>query len=206
MVLIFNVSYSEVRWPFMDRIHIVILPSLMAIGFMTIRELLPFYLRRLSTRTLFTAVVTIFILWLAYPLNGIQETLWSAYYNGETSEYNIYNTRAQNESGIRTFVASLPITSEDKIYSNYEPVAWLYTRHTILKLPQGPVRPEPPDSEEVLQNYPDWPGEHGAGYVIWMKELGFKEYVLAPEQLTSKADFELLFTSEQGDVYRITPK
>lgn len=205
-VLIFNVSYSEVRWPFMDRIHIIILPSLMVIGFVTLRELLPFYLRRFSAKALYTSVVIIFVLWLAYPLNGIQETLRSAYVNGETSEYNIYNTRALNESGIREFVETLPITAQDKVYSNYEPLAWLYARHTIRKLPQGPVRPEPPDPVEVLKNYPDWPGQDGAGYVIWMKELGFKEYVLTPEQLKSKADFELLFTSDQGDVYRITPK
>jgi hypothetical protein len=206
LVLIFNVSYSEVRWPFMDRIHIIMLPSLMAIGFMTIRELLPFYLRRILTRMLQTSVVLIFIIWLAYPLNGIQESLRDGYYNGETSEYNIYNTRSQNESGVKQFVQSLPITSGDKVYSNYEPLAWLYARHIILKLPQGTVRPEPPDPVEVLKNYPDWPGKDGAGYVIWMKQLGFKEYVLSPEQLASKANFELLFSSKQGDVYRITPK
>jgi hypothetical protein len=205
-VLIFNVSYSEVRWPFMDRIHIIILPSLMAVGFLALRELLPLYLRRLRSKTLQTAAVIVFVLWLAYPLNGIQETLRSAYHNGETSEYNLYNTRAQNKSGVREFVESLSITSQDKVYSNYEPIAWLYARHTILKLPQGPVSPEPPDPNEVLKNYPDWPGEDGAGYVIWMKELGFKEYVLSPEQLTSKAVFELLFISKQGDVYRITPR
>ncbi|NUQ85963.1 MAG: hypothetical protein HUU11_14720 [Anaerolineales bacterium] len=205
-VLIFNVSYSEVRWRFMDRIHIILLPSLLAIGVVTFRELLPFYLRRFSTRTLQTAALIVFVLWLAYPLNGIQETLRSAYHNGETSEYNIYNTRAQYESGIREFVESLTMTPEDKVYSNYEPVAWFYSRRTILKLPQGPVNPEPPDPDEVLKNYPDWPGDDGAGYVIWMKELGFKEYVLSPEQLASKANFELLFFSKQGDVYRITPK
>ena len=206
LVLIFNVSYSEVRWPFMDRIHIIILPSLMALGFMTMRELLPVYLRRLPTKTLYTSSILIFIIWLAYPLNGTQESIRSGYYNGETSEYNIYNTRAQNESGVREFVESLNITSEDKIYSNYEPLAWLYARHTILKLPQGPVSPKPPDPMEVLKNYPNWPGSDGGGYVIWMKELGFKEYVLAPEQLASRADLKLLFASKQGDVYRITPK
>ena len=206
LVLVFNVSYSEVRWPFMDRIHIIILPSLMALGFMTVRELLPFYLRRIPLRILHTAVMIIFIFWLAYPLNGIQETLRSAWVNGETSEYNIYNTRALNESGVREFVESLGISEQDKVYSNYEPLAWFYARHTILKLPQGPVRPEPPDPVEVLKNYPYWPGADGAGYVIWMKELGFKEYVLSPEQLTSKADLELLFISKQGDVYRIAPQ
>jgi hypothetical protein len=205
-VLIFNVSYSEVRWPFMDRIHIIILPSLTAIGFMTARELMPFYLRRFPARTAQTVVVIFFIIWLAYPLNNIQKTVRNAYYNGETSEYNLYNTRAQNDSGIREFVESLPITEANKVYSNYEPIAWLYARHTILKLPQGPVSPEPPDPEEVLKNYPDWPGSDGAGYVIWMKKLGFKEYVLTPEQLASKANFELLFTSKQGDVYRLAPK
>jgi hypothetical protein len=206
LVLVFNVSYSEVRWPFMDRIHIIMLSSLMAIGFMSLRELMPFYLRRYPQKVLYTASMIVFVIWLVYPLNGIQESLRSGYYNGETSEYNIYNTRAQNESGVREFVQSLSITPNDKVYSNYEPLAWLYARHTILKLPQGPVSPEPPNPEEVLVNYPNWPGKDGAGYVIWMKQLGFKEYVLSPEQLSSKANFDLLFTSKQGDIYRITPK
>lgn len=205
-VLIFNVSYLEVRWPFIDRIHIIILPSLMALGFLIFRELKPFYLRRIPPRNLLSAVVLIFILWLSYPLNNIQKTLRSSYTDGETSEYNLYNTRAQNESGIREFVESLPISFEDKVYSNYEPIAWLYARHTILKLPQGPVSLKPPDPDEVLQNYPAWPGSDGAGYVIWMKQLGFKEYILSPEHLASKANFELLYSSKQGDVFRITPR
>jgi len=205
-VLIFNVSYSEVRWPFMDRIHIIILPSLMALGFMTMRELMPFYLQRFPANTLHVAAVAIFLAWLLYPINNLQKTLRTAYLNGETSEYNIYNTRAQNESGVQEFVRSLNISEEDKVYSNYEPMAWLYARHTILKLPQGPVSPEPPNPDDVLVNYPNWPGVDGAGYVIWLKELGFKEYVLSPEQLTSKTDFELLYSSKQGDVYRIMPK
>lgn len=205
-VLIFNVSYSEVRWPFMDRIHIIILPSVMALGFLTMQELFPFYLRRLPCNTLQITAIALFVIWLAYPVNNLQKIMRSAIQNGETSEYNLYNTRAQNESGLREFVQSLPITPADKVYSNYEPIAWLYARHIIQKLPQGPVSPEPPDPLEVLNNYPDWPGADGGGYVIWMKELGFKEYVLSPEQLASKADFEMLFTHKQGDVYRITPK
>jgi hypothetical protein len=190
----------------MDRIHIIILPSLLAIGFLMVRELTPSYLQRVPPNLLQTVVTVGFILWLAYPLNGIQETLRTAWVSGETSEYNIYNTRAQNESGVREFMASLSITSDDKIYSNYEPLAWLYVRHTIQKLPQGPVRPEPPDPDEVLKNYPGWPGADGAGFVIWMKQLGFKEYVLSPEQLAPKADLELLYSSKHGDVYRIAPK
>ena len=206
LVLVFNVSYSEVRWPFMDRIHIIMIPSLMAVGFLTVRELLPSYLSNIQLRTQHIAATALFIVWLAYPLNGVQETLRSAWTDGETSEYNIYNTRAQNESGVREFVESLSISADDKVYSNYEPMAWLYTRHTILKLPQGPVRPEAPNPEEVLQNYPNWPGSGGAGYVIWLKQLGFKEYVLHPDQLASKANLELLYFHKYGEIYRITPK
>jgi hypothetical protein len=178
----------------------------MAIGFLMVKELTPSYLRKVPPHILQSTAIVVFIVWLAYPLNNLQKTLRSALQNGETSEYNIYNTRAQNESGVKDFVESLNITSGDKVYSNYEPVAWLYARHTIKKLPQGPVRPEKPNPDDVLINYPDWPGADGAGYVIWMKQLGFKEYVLSPDQLTSKADFKLLFSSKQGDVYRITPK
>jgi len=205
-VLIFNVSYSEVRWPFMDRIHIIILPALMALGFLIAKELMPIYLRKIQTKTLQTAVVIIFILWLAYPLNNLQKYLRSASSNGEVSEYNLYNTRALNESRMKEFLASPSVTIKDKVYSNYEPVAWLYTRHTILKLPQGASDLKKPIPEQVLQNYPDWPGDDGGGYVIWIKKLGFKPYVLAPDQLTSKANFQLIFSSKEGDVYLLTPK
>jgi hypothetical protein len=205
-VLIFNVSYSEVRWPFMDRIHIIILPAFMALGFLTARELMPIYLRKIPAKTMQSVAALIFILWLAYPVNNLQKYLRSAYFNGEISEYNLYNTRALNESGVREFLASQPIPSGDEVYSNYEPVAWLYTRRTILKLPQGPIDQKKPDPELVLQNYPDWPGVNGRGYVIWMKKLGFKPYVLAPEQLSSRIDFQIIFSSREGDVYTLTPE
>jgi len=204
-VLVFNVSYSEVRWPFMDRIHIIILPVLLALGFLTAHELKPIYLRRLSSKTVHFIGIAIFILWLAYPINNIQKYIRSARYNGEISEYNLYNTRAQNESGLKEFIASLSLTSNDKIYSNYEPIAWLYSRQTILKLPQGPADLKKPDPQQVLQNYPNWPGQDGKGYVIWMKKLGFKPYVLSPEQLRSKANFQLIFSSREGDMYILTP-
>lgn len=205
-VLIFNVSYSEVRWPFMDRIHIIILPSFLAFGFLTGKELMPIYFRRIPPTMLTILTILIFVLWLGYPLNNIQKYLRSAYYNGETSEYNLYNTRSQNESGLKEFVASLALTPTDKVYSNYEPIAWFYSRQTILKLPQGTAGSINPDPEQVLQNYPDWPGIDGKGYVLWMKELGFKPYVLSPEQLASKADFQLIFSSKAGDIYILTPK
>ena len=113
---------------------------------------------------------------------------------------------ALNESGLIKFLASQPITPSDKVYSNYEPVAWLYTRHTILKLPQGSADLKKPNPKEVLQNYPDWPGDDGGGYVIWLKKLGFKPYVLSPEQLKSKGNFQLIFSSKDGDAYIFTPK
>ncbi|HXD10907.1 MAG TPA: hypothetical protein VN653_12655, partial [Anaerolineales bacterium] len=205
-VLVFNVSYSEVRWPFMDRIHIIILPAFMALGFLTFRELMPIYLRNIPLKTTQSVAAIIFIFWLAYPLNNLQKYLRSAYSNGEISEYNLYNTRALNESGVQEFLASQPISASDKVYSNYEPVAWLYTHHTILKLPQGPANLKKQNPESVLEKYPNWPGNDGSGYVIWMKRLGFKSYVLAPEQLASKANFQLIFSSREGDVYLLTPK
>jgi hypothetical protein len=205
-MLIFQVSYTELRWPFMDRIHIIILPSLLALGFLTARELKPIYLRQVPSGKLRLLGIIIFIAWLAYPLNNIQKYLRSAYYNGEISEYNLYNTQAQNESGIQNFINSLYLPPTANVYSNYEAIAWLYSRRTILKLPQGQATSEKQDVEQVLKKYPNWPGNDGAGIVIWMKKIGFKPYVLSPQQLESKADFELIFSSREGDVYTLTPK
>jgi hypothetical protein len=205
-VLVFNVSYSEVRWPFMDRIHIIILPALMALGFLTIKELLLFYLRRLSSDVLHKIAIIVFLLWLSYPLYNLQNYLRSAYYEGEISEYNLYNTRIIRESGIEEHLKSLPIEPDQIIYSNYEPVAWFFTRRSILTLPRGPVGEKKVNPEEVLKDYPNWPESREVGYVVWMKTPDFKPYVLSPEQLTSKADFELSFLSRAGNVYILIPK
>jgi len=205
-VLIFNVSYSEVRWPFMDRIHIIILPSLMVLGFLTIQDLTPQYIKQLPAVVLKSAIIVGFVIWLTYPLNNIQKYLLDSLQNGESSEYNIYNTAELNESGINEFMRLFPLQPSEKIYSNFEPLAWFYTRRMILKLPQDDAGNRNPDPYEVLKNYPDWPGKDGGGFVLWFKGLGFKRYVLSPEQLQTNVQIERIYYSIPGDVYRITPR
>ena len=205
-VLVLNVSYYEVKYLYMDRIHIIIFPSLLALGFMTIRALNPIYLRRLSSKSLHLIAIIVFVLWISYPLYNIQKYLRSAYYYGETSDYNMYNTPILRESGIRDYIKSLPIDSDQKIYSNYEAAAWWLTREPILRLPHGLADSKRVDSEEILKNFPSWPGSDGKGYLIWIKALSYKPYVLSPEQLTMRANFQLVFSSKAADIYILTPK
>jgi hypothetical protein len=205
-VLIFNISYYEVRWPYMDRIHIIILPALLALLFLTIRELMPTYVRNLSPRTLQVVSVVVFLLWLSFPVYNIQKYLTKAYSQGETSEYNMYNIPILRESGIRDFLDSLPADPNQKIYSNYEAAAWFLTRQTITKLPYGDVKEKRVKPEDVLKRFPTWPGKDGNGYVIWIDELSFKPYVLSPDQLTERADFQQVYWSKGAEVYLLTPK
>ena len=205
-VLIFNISYWEVRWPYMDRIHIIILPALLALLFLTIRELTPFYIRNLPPRTLQILSVAVFLLWLSFPINNLQKYMTRAYSQGETSEYNLYNIHVLRESGIMEYFASHPIDPDQKIYSNYEAAAWFLTRESITKLPFGDSTEKRVKPEEVLQMFPNWPGKDGNGYVVWIDELSFKPYVLSPDQLTERASFQLVYWSKGAEVYRLTPK
>lgn len=204
-VLVFNVSYFEVRYLYMDRIHIVILPALLALIFVTIRGLTPVYLRSISTRKLEILSVIIFLTWLTFPVYNIQKYMRKAYSQGETSEFNLYNIPLLRESGIREFF-SQPFDPNLKVYSNYEAAAWFITRQPITKLPHGGVREKRVNADEVLKDFPAWPGTDGHGYVIWIKALSFKPYVLQPEQLTGRADFQLIHSSKGGDIYLLTPK
>jgi hypothetical protein len=206
-ILVFNISYSEVRWPFMDRIHIILLPALLALMFLTIRELSPSFLRNFSPRTLKIASVTIFILWLSFPLYNVQKYVTRAYSQGETSEYNMYNIPVLRESGIREFFALQPSEAyQKKVYSNYEAAAWFLTRRPITKMPHGETRERFVNAEEVLKKFPAWPGKDGQGYIIWIDELSFKPYVLHPDQLAERAEFQLVHWSKGGEVYQMTPK
>ena len=205
-VLIFNISYSEVRWPFMDRIHIIILPALLALMFLTIRELTPWFVRKLEARTVRLLAVVVFVAWLVFPVYNLQKYSRNAYVHGETSEYNLYNIPVLRDSGIADFLNSRSVGLDQKIYSNYEAAAWFLTRRTITKMPHGETRERRADADEVLRQFPDWPGKDGNGYVIWIDELSFKPYVLHPDQLVERARFELVHWSKGGEIYRLTPR
>jgi hypothetical protein len=205
-VLVFNISYSEVRWPFMDRIHIIILPALLALMFLTIRELTPWFVRKLGTRNVRLLAVVVFLAWLVFPVYNLQKYSRNAYVQGETSEYNLYNIPVLRDSGVAEFLNSRSIGMGQKIYSNYEAAAWFLTRRTITKMPHGETRERRVNAAEVLRQFPDWPGKDGNGYVIWIDELSFKPYVLHPDQLAERASFELVHWSKGGEIYRITPR
>ncbi|HSJ89971.1 MAG TPA: hypothetical protein VK909_22355 [Anaerolineales bacterium] len=206
LVLVFNVSYWEVRYPYMDRIHIIILPALLALMFLTIRELTPFYLRRFSPQKLQAISIIIFVIWLSFPIHNVQKYMRKAFYQGDVSEFNMYNIPVLRNSGIKEYLSARPAVDNQKLYSNYEAAAWFLARHTITKLPFGDVNEKRVDAAKVLQEFPTWPGKDGHGYVIWFKALSFKPYVLKPEQLTERADFQLLYSNEGGDIYLLTPK
>jgi hypothetical protein len=204
-VLVFNVSYYEVRFPYMDRIHIIILPALLALIFLTIRELTPAYLRNLAARKLELASIVVFLIWLSFPIYNLQKYIRKAYYQGDISEFNMYNIPSLRDSGIKEYFSSQPVSNQ-KVYSNYEAAAWFITRQAITKLPFGDVRDKRVNAEEVLKSFPNWPGKDGNGYVIWIKALSFKPYVLEPDQLAGRADFQLLYSSKAGDIYLLTSK
>lgn len=205
-VLIFNISYSEVRWPFMDRIHIIILPALLALIFLTIRELTPSFIQKHRSQNAQLLAMVVFVAWLVFPVYNIQKFVRKAYVQGEMSEYNLYNIPDLRDSGIRDFLNSQPIVHDQKIYSNYEAAAWFLTRRTITKMPHGETRERKVDAAEVLKKFPNWPGKDGAGFVVWINELSFKPYVLHPDQLIERARFELVHWSKGGEVYRLSPR
>jgi hypothetical protein len=205
-VLIFNISYWEVRWPYMDRIHIIILPALLALLFLTIRELTPSYIRNLTPRTQRAIAIAVFLLWLLFPIYNLQKYMAKAYAQGETSEYNMYNIPILRDSGIKEYFDTQPVPLDQKVYSNYEAAAWFLTRKVITRLPYGEVKEKRVQPQEVLKEFPGWPGKDGNGYVIWIDELSFKPYVLSPDQLTERASFQLVYWSKGGEIYRLTPK
>lgn len=205
-VLVFNISYYEVRFPYMDRIHIIIFPALLILIFLTIRELTPaLLLRNLSPRKTELFSILLFLTWLTFPVYNIQKYMQKAYSQGDVSEFNMYNIPVLRDSGIREHFSSQPI-GDQKVYSNYEAAAWFITRQQITKLPFDDSKSKRINVQEALKEFPGWPGKDGNGYVIWIKALSFKPYVLSPEQLTERADFQLLYSNKAGDIYLLTPK
>jgi hypothetical protein len=189
----------------MDRIHIIILPALLALIFVSIRELTPRYLRKLEPRNLQILSMVVFMIWLSFPIYNVQKYMKKAYFQGDVSEFNMYNIAPLRDAGIKEYFSSQSAANQI-LYSNYEAAAWFFTRHPITRLPFGDVNAKRVDPEEVLQRFPAWPGKDGDGYVVWIKALSFKPYVLRPEQLTARADFQLLYSNKGVDIYLLIPK
>ncbi len=198
-MLVFYVSYYEFDNLESQRLHVIILPSLLIIIFAVMEELIPPRHDSPSAKLKYQIMAVLFVLWLIYPVSKLGDYLRKS--SGvETSGTNIYNTAILRESDFLTSVQTLSDTRQN-LYSNYEAPAWFYTRRDIKSLPRVDKKGEL--DEVSLEKFQQSIGPAGGGYIIWFRIFNFRENLPKPSQLYQMAKIEPVFISNIGDIYHI---
>jgi hypothetical protein len=184
-----------------DRYYIVLLPAVLALIWITLDSLVVSHLLR-RWRTALQLLVAVFVLWCVYPVFALQSYLRQALIQGEPTNYNIANSANFREmSVVRAAENILKADPDALVYSNYLNIVWFIFRHPVQALP---FQDESLSRDERLTslavNYRGWPDK--PGYLIWFTPNQY-HHIVAPDELATIADLELLFEDETGQVFAV---
>lgn len=198
-MLVFYVSYVEHRNLESQRIHMVILPSLLILAFSIIRELILPHLGAPALLWKYRILALLAVLWLIYPVSKVWSYLAKSQ-GVESSGTNLYNLASIRESLFLQKAETLP-SSGETIYSNYEAPAWFFLRTDIASLPR--VDDNGQLDAGGLALFQDSLAAHPGGYIVWFRTLHTRNDLPDPSQLAQVAHLEPVLLSNVGDVYHI---
>lgn len=183
-----------------DRYYIILLPSVLAVIWITVDTLvLRHFTRR---RTVLPMAAALFAFWCIYPVLALQSYLREALVQGEPTNYNIANSAHFREmSVVKEAERILQADPEALVYSNYVNIAWFIFDHPVQPLPfQDESLSRDERLASLTTDYSGWPEE--PGYLVWFTPNQY-HHIVAPEDLTTIADLEMLFEDETGQIFAV---
>jgi hypothetical protein len=196
-VLIFNISTHELRDLAKDRVHIIVLPSLLIVGTSLLMPLLAALPRKLGSRSVYRLAILFFVIWSVYPLSKTVQYLQKSIANGDASAYNSMNSGPIHTSAMSQFLGSLE-SSQQTIYSNGSARAWFIMDRQVEPLPQLQADDR---LNSLERQYPHWPGTGESVYVVWFRSQEYKELYATPDELQAVANLQQLYSDSEGAVY-----
>lgn len=186
-----------------DRYYTVILPVVLAVLFISLDTLVLNHIRLDNKHTVY-GLAAVTVLWFAYPVYSLQAYLREALVRGEPTNYNIANSANFRELSVVR--AAQPILDKDPdapVYSNYLNIVWFIYHHRVEVLPfEDASLPREQRLVALRQNYPDWPQD--SGYIIWFTPNQY-HHIVAPDELATIANLQLLFQDKTGQIYALRP-
>lgn len=201
-VLIFNISTPELKGINTDRVHIIMLPSLLIVLFKGLAHLMEEARRRIGSRWMYAALLMLFLAWTSYPLSRSHEYVRASMSEGDVSSYNSINDGNVRESPLARYLASLDLAHR-QLYSNGGDSAWLLTHELIAPMP---MLPSDDRLATLKQEYGNWPGAGQQGYLVWFYGEAYKTAYARPEELSKIAHLEQVYADERAVVYLVTPR
>lgn len=186
LVLVFTSGYFQLRLPGFDRIHVILLPSLLCLIFLAVQTVPQRLKAVLSPRAWQLGLLAVCLGLLVFTGFRTYKYALATSQHGDVY-YNFVNSAPLHQSALAVFLRQLSVPEDELVYSNTQPVAWFYLRHRIERVPR-------------LDAPQDWPLE-GHGYLVWLK--GRYHYLPGLVSEFSGEDWlHLIFSDEFGDVYR----
>jgi hypothetical protein len=183
-----------------QRYHMILMVPVLIVLFAVYEELIPPRSGTSAVKVKDGILIAVFILWLIYPFSRIQTYEQQVRVNGEISN-NTFNFVNIRESDFLKNAETLSVSQP--IYSNYEPAAWFYLRRDISSIPK--VDPKSKQYiPESLTRFRDSLHSSGSGYLVWFKTINYRENLPILDQLHQTIEMETVYTSDVGDIYRIS--
>ena len=198
-VLIFDISYYELKGINTDRVHIIALPSLLvlmsAIGFQVIDAARS----RVSSRLVYGLAILLFALWASYPISKSNEYVVASMARGDVSSYNSINKGSIQRSALAEYLRGLDHRGST-VYSNGCDTTWFMLRTLVVPVP---TLGSSDRAAELQQRYAGWPGPGTEGYVVWINAEAHKTNYATPAELGAIADVSQLYADEDATVYYV---
>ncbi|MCW5838435.1 MAG: hypothetical protein KIT29_00840 [Anaerolineales bacterium] len=185
LVLAFTSSYFEFRVVGFNRIHAILLPSLLILAGVALQPLPQLAGRR--GRLLARLVLAALLLFTGYRA---QKYLRIIAAEGDPI-FNLANTATLQQSALVSYLRNTHALQAAELYSNNEAVLWFYTRQPVGRVPR--------------EGQPsDWPlGRQG--YMVWfLGSLDYKYGLVPPDEFTARGWLTPVFSDALGVVYALS--
>ncbi len=184
-----------------DRYYVVILPTVVALIFITLDALVLNHLRGPRPAAAY-ALPVLLLIWFAYPVYSLRSYLGEALVKGEPTNYNIANsTQFRDMKVVRAAEGILAKDPNAVVYSNYVNIVWFIFRHPVRSLPfQDQTKTPEQRLVDLQQHYDGWPSE--GGYIIWFTPNQY-HHIAPPDELAKIADLKLVYQDKTGEIFTV---
>ena len=184
-----------------DRYYILLLPIVLVLIGITLDKLVLSHVERVRP-AVFLTLAGLFAVWSIYPVFALHSYLRQALVQGEPTNYNIANSAHFREmSVVKAAEEILRAEPDALVYSNYLNIVWFIFDHPVQALPYQDERlSREARLTSLAINYPGWPDT--PGYLVWFTPNQY-HHIVAPDELATIADLELLFEDETGQVFAV---
>lgn len=201
-VLVFDISYFELKGISTDRVHIVALPSLLLVAFALVVQPLTTVKSKFGAPMVYGIIATLFLLWTIYPIARTYSYVHDSSAAGDISPYNSINKGDIRDSALAHYLMSLDL-HDQRVYSNGGDSAWFILHRRIDFVPMI-------SSDDRLtyleQHYNRWPGKKNEGYLVWFNSEAHKVSYATPEELNTIALLRELYSDQEGAVYFVSTR